>query len=190
MSNRMIVWLCAALILTFAIVALIAHYAAPRTTGIRSQRAPASSTTAPEERAPAPLPIPSVPDTAAPVVPTEPTTTSTLAPRPRPTSTSTTSAPRVQGASETISSDDAAINAQLYRIHECEQPGDAGWSHRGPTYQGGLGLYYRTWLGFRPAGAPDNAGDASIEQQLAAGRAIVRRYGFSAWGCAARLGLA
>jgi len=77
----------------------------------------------------------------------------------------------------------------LIRIGRCEQPGSErpggiGWSHRGPTYQGGLGLYSGTWLAFRPKGAPANAGDATWRQQMSAGAKIIRTYGgTSPWGC-------
>lgn len=74
------------------------------------------------------------------------------------------------------------------RIGRCEQPGRGymgiNWSHRGPTYQGGLGFYYRTWLGFRDRNMPMNAGDASWRQQMKVANKLYRRYGLSPWGCA------
>lgn len=136
-------------------------------------------------------PSPSEPPTAPPT-----TTTTTVIPIPTTLPTTTTRprlapTPEVQGNRAAVT--DEWINEQLIKIGRCEQPGDGmygiNWSHRGPRYQGGLGLYSATYLDNRPSGAPDNAGDATISQQLAAGRKIYYRYGFGAWGCAAAVGL-
>jgi hypothetical protein len=73
----------------------------------------------------------------------------------------------------------------------CEQPGPGAWgvrwSHRGPTYQGGLGFYYRTWQGWKPRHYPSNAGDASWRQQMNVANRVARDVGFSAWSCWGRI---
>ena len=73
----------------------------------------------------------------------------------------------------------------------CEQPGKGAWgvrwSHTGPTYQGGLGFYYRTWLGWKPKHYPANAGDATWRQQMNVANRVARDVGFSAWSCWSRI---
>jgi hypothetical protein len=194
MNNRTAFFICTALILVIGILtlALRTFGAEP---GIKASSQPA-----------APAPIPTTPDTAAPIISTAPP--STTLPEPtttRPPTTTTTEPepvvePEVEGRSVDIVSADASnaeLNTILIQIAVCEQPDPTGtqpygvnWKHRGPTYQGGLGLWYGTWTSNRPAGAPDNAGDATIDQQLEAGRNIYSRYGWGAWGCARKLGFA
>lgn len=147
--------------------------------------------TLPEATSP-PIVTTTVPPTTTTVVPV-PTTVPVTTTRPRPTTTTVPEPePEPEVAGTAVVSDDA-ITAGLIRIAQCEQPGNGAhgvrWDHPGPTYQGGLGLWYGTWDTFKPAGAPDNAGDATIEQQLQAGRNIHARYGFRAWGCAKAVGL-
>ena len=73
------------------------------------------------------------------------------------------------------------------RIGRCEQPGSGYrgvyWSHKGPTYQGGLGFWHGTWDAFKVKGMPDNAGDASWRQQMWVANRLYARYGTSPWGC-------
>ena len=73
------------------------------------------------------------------------------------------------------------------RIGRCEQPGSGyggvNWSHRGPTYQGGLGFWYGTWAAFKVKGMPANAGDATWRQQMWVANRLYARYGVSPWGC-------
>ena len=73
----------------------------------------------------------------------------------------------------------------------CEQPGrgawGVNWSHTGPTYQGGLGFYYRTWQGWKPKGYPSNAGYATWRQQMNVANRVANDVGFSAWSCWARI---
>jgi hypothetical protein len=73
----------------------------------------------------------------------------------------------------------------------CEQPGRGAWginwSHRGPTYQGGLGMFHATWDGWRPRHYPGNAGDASWRQQMNVANRVARDVGFSAWSCWGRI---
>lgn len=127
------------------------------------------------------------------------TTTTTVAPptttRPRPTTTTTTAPePEVQGEAVVADGDD--VEAWL-AIGRCEQPGNewggVRWSHPGPTYQGGLGFWYGTWDSFKAgtsAEGIDNAGDATPAQQMEVARNIRARYGYRAWGCAKKVGLA
>jgi hypothetical protein len=73
------------------------------------------------------------------------------------------------------------------RIGRCEQPGSGykgvNWSHTGPTYQGGLGMWYGNWTSLKPSGFPSNAGYASWRQQMKVANKLASIYGFSAWGC-------
>lgn len=73
------------------------------------------------------------------------------------------------------------------RIGRCEQPGrgymGVNWSHRGPTYMGGLGFWYGTWASFKESWMPSNAGDASWRAQMIVANKLYARYGVSPWGC-------
>ena len=73
------------------------------------------------------------------------------------------------------------------RIGRCEQPGSGyagiNWSHGGPTYQGGLGIWYGNWDSLKPKGYPADAGQATWRQQMEVANRLAARYGFSAWGC-------
>lgn len=75
------------------------------------------------------------------------------------------------------------------RIGRCEQPGSQrpgkiNWSHPGPRYGGGLGIYVGTWQAFRVKGMPSHAGAASWRQQMWVANRIFNRYGGShPWGC-------
>ena len=78
------------------------------------------------------------------------------------------------------------------RIGRCEQPGREWpgriyWSHPGPTFQGGLGIYAGTWDSFRPRWYPGNAGAALWRQQMRVANRIARAVGFSAWDCWGRV---
>jgi len=74
------------------------------------------------------------------------------------------------------------------RIARCEQPGSGykgvNWSHKGPTYQGGLGFWYGTWTSFKFPSMPSNAGYATWRQQMKVANRLYDRYGLSPWGCA------
>jgi hypothetical protein len=75
-------------------------------------------------------------------------------------------------------------------IGRCEQPGagygGVNWTHPGPTYQGGLGFYYATWDGWKPAGYPADAGSATWRQQMIVAQRVANDVGYSAWGCYGR----
>lgn len=75
------------------------------------------------------------------------------------------------------------------RIGRCEQPGrqkpgSINWSHPGPRYGGGLGIYIGTWQAFKVRGMPATPGKASWRQQMWVANRIYNRYGGShPWGC-------
>ncbi len=72
------------------------------------------------------------------------------------------------------------------KIAQCETGGN--WRAQGPTYQGGLGIYFGTWKGFGGRDFADNAGDATREEQIIVAERIRARHGFRAWGCGKTLG--
>jgi hypothetical protein len=89
-------------------------------------------------------------------------------------------------------------NRNLIRLARCETGYLAGrrinWAHHNSTYSGGLGFAHSTWTQFRryvrPL-PPPVASQARPGQQLAVGRALVRRFGgYSSWpACHRRLGI-
>ncbi len=72
------------------------------------------------------------------------------------------------------------------KIAQCETGGN--WRAQGPTYQGGLGIYFGTWKGFGGRDFANNAGDATREEQIIVAERIRARHGFRAWGCGKTLG--
>lgn len=75
------------------------------------------------------------------------------------------------------------------RIGRCEQPGNekpgrVHWSHPGPRYGGGLGIYSGTWQAFKVKGMPSTPGKASWRQQMWVANRIYNHFGGShPWGC-------
>lgn len=141
-----------------------------------------------------PAPIPSTPDTAAPIVSTTPpSTTLPTPPATEPPTDNVRNSALDPDGLPWPSPADADWNIWL-AMGACEQPGSGvggvNWSHRGPTYQGGLGFWYGTWnsYGGNVLGI-GNAGDATPEEQIWVARRVRAAHGYSAWGCAARLGL-
>jgi hypothetical protein len=74
-------------------------------------------------------------------------------------------------------------------IGRCEQPGDGrwgiNWTHPGPTYAGGLGVFTPLWTEDGIDGtdlAPTIPEATPIEQMIHAQR-IIDKYGKYAWGC-------
>jgi hypothetical protein len=69
------------------------------------------------------------------------------------------------------------------RLARCEQPGPGKWgvrwSHQGPTWGGGLGIYRGTWYA---AGSPYRLWSGSIPETLLVADAIRDRFGITAWG--------
>ena len=75
-------------------------------------------------------------------------------------------------------------------IGMCEQPGPAGepdWTHRGPTYPGGLGVHRDTWTSFGGTDFAPTADLASPSQQIEVARRIRARHGLAAWSCGRHL---
>jgi len=72
------------------------------------------------------------------------------------------------------------------KIAQCETGGN--WRAQGPTYQGGLGIYFGTWKAFGGREFANNAGDATREEQIIVAERIRAKHGFRAWGCGKTLG--
>jgi hypothetical protein len=90
------------------------------------------------------------------------------------------------------------VNRNLIRLARCETGYLSGrrinWRHHNSTYSGGLGFAHSTWTQFRVEVRPlppRVAAHATALQQLAVGRALVRRFGgYSSWpACHRRLGI-
>lgn len=78
------------------------------------------------------------------------------------------------------------------KIGRCEQPGrqwpgNIYWSHPGPTYGGGLGIYQGTWAHWKVKGMPSRPGLATWRQQMWVANRIAADVGLSAWDCWARV---
>ena len=78
------------------------------------------------------------------------------------------------------------------RMGQCEQPGREWpgriyWSHPGPTYGGGLGIYQGTWVHWKVKGMPSRPGLATWRQQMWVANRIAASVGFSAWSCWGRI---
>jgi uncharacterized protein YabE (DUF348 family) len=72
------------------------------------------------------------------------------------------------------------------KIAACET--GSNWAAPGPTYQGGLGIYYKNWQAFGGTAFAPTAGEATREQQIIVAMRIQKKYGFGAWGCGRKLG--
>jgi hypothetical protein len=76
---------------------------------------------------------------------------------------------------------------QPYRaIFQCETPTanhGINWRHNSGTYQGGPGFYWGTWDGYKPAGFPSEAYDATPREQFIVAQRVANAVGFGAWGC-------
>jgi len=90
------------------------------------------------------------------------------------------------------------VNRNLYRLARCETGylagGRVNWRHSNSTYVGGLGFAWSTWSHYRRYVKPLPPADgtrATIGQQLAVGRVLVRTFGgYSSWpACHRRLGI-
>lgn len=86
------------------------------------------------------------------------------------------------------------------RLADCESgswTGDGGfveasanWSATAGTFEGGLQFHPDTWDGFKPAGYPAAAHEASREQQIVVGEMVLDAQGWEAWPvCSRKLGL-
>jgi hypothetical protein len=71
-------------------------------------------------------------------------------------------------------------------VAQCER-GDEGWNdNHGPIYEGKLGFARSSWDAYRDDTMPDNAGDATREQQIIVAERIYADNGYKlagAWGC-------
>lgn len=91
------------------------------------------------------------------------------------------------------------VNRNLLRLARCETGylagGKPNWRHHNGTYTGALGFAHSTWAYYkrfvRPVPRARYAAQASIAEQLAVGRVLVRVFGgYSSWpACHRRLGL-
>ena len=91
------------------------------------------------------------------------------------------------------------VNRNLLRIARCETGylpgGRPNWRHHNGVYTGGLGFAHSTWAHYkryvRPVPRARYARDATVAEQLAVGRVLVRVFaGYSSWpACHRRLGL-
>jgi hypothetical protein len=187
MSKRTLIAVCAGIVATFIVVAIIIELTRP-------EPAPSANTAIVEATSP-PLPSTTIPETTTTTTTTIPVATTT---RPRPTTTTTAPEPepQVQGEQAAVESDGGDDIEIWLAMGRCEQPGNewggVRWSHPGPTYQGGLGFWYGTWDSFKQgtsAAGIDNAGQATPMQQIEVARKIRDRYGYRAWGCARKIGV-
>jgi uncharacterized protein YabE (DUF348 family) len=70
-------------------------------------------------------------------------------------------------------------------LAQCESGGRWDTIDANPDgYDGGLGIYVRTWLAFGGAEFAPRAGYASREQQITVGMRIYDKLGWDPWGCA------
>lgn len=123
------------------------------------------------------------------------TTTSTS------TTTTTTAPPPTTTTSEVVAVAQSAPSGNVwYRLADCESgewdrnrnpiPGSARWSVHDSVHEGGLQFAVSTWDGFKPAGYPDGAHQASPDQQIAVAERVRDAQGWGAWPtCSRKLGL-
>jgi uncharacterized protein YabE (DUF348 family) len=72
------------------------------------------------------------------------------------------------------------------KLAECETGGN--WAAPGPTWQGGIGIWYGNWTHYGGTQYAPTAGQATREQQILIGMKIQAEHGWYAWGCAYKLG--
>jgi uncharacterized protein YabE (DUF348 family) len=72
------------------------------------------------------------------------------------------------------------------KLAECETGGN--WAAPGPTWQGGVGIWYGNWISYGGTQYAPSAGQATREQQILIGMKIQKEHGWQAWGCAYTLG--
>jgi hypothetical protein len=142
-----------------------------------------------------PAPIPSVPDTAFPIIPADTTPSTTLVPRPRATTTTTMVVEETPKATtvidSTVSLDDPDMPMWRH-IALCEMPGPGGvpsepwgahWTFIAPKFSGAFGIYNGTWRAAGGSKYGPTAGHATWKQQIEIARVIRDRWGYTAWGC-------
>ena len=165
--------------------------------GIKVKGAVVVATTMPPTQ---PAPIPSVPDTAFPIIPADTTPSTTLAPRPRATTTTTiveetprdTTPDTSTSSSSTMVSLDDPDMAMWRHIALCEMPGPGGvpsepwgahWTFVASKFSGAFGIYNGTWRAAGGTKYGPTAGHATWQQQIEIARVIRDRWGYTAWGC-------
>lgn len=66
----------------------------------------------------------------------------------------------------------------------------ANWSATAGLFEGGLQFHPDTWDGFKPAGYPEAAYEASREQQILVAEKVLAQQGWEAWPvCSRKIGL-
>jgi resuscitation-promoting factor RpfB len=78
-------------------------------------------------------------------------------------------------------------NPMWDKMAECETGGN--WSAGGQTYQGGLGIFWKTWNSYGGRDYAPTAGQATKLEQIIVAERIRKEHGWHAWGCADRIGL-
>ena len=73
------------------------------------------------------------------------------------------------------------------KMAECETGGN--WSHVGPRYQGGLGIFFQNWNHYGGRDFAPTADQATKYEQIIVAERIREEHGWHAWGCADRIGL-
>ncbi len=93
----------------------------------------------------------------------------------------------IDEASPTITFYGTKANPLWDKMAQCETGGR--WDAPGPTYQGGLGIYYVNWNHYGGRQFAPTAGRATREEQIIVAERIRREHGWHAWGCAEAIGL-
>lgn len=102
---------------------------------------------------------------------------------------------RRASAQQTAAAAPAAPTGSVWdRLAECESHGEwdygphSGWGSG--RFEGGLQFHPATWDGYKPAGYPEAAYQASREQQIVVGQRVQAAQGWGAWpDCSRKLGL-
>ena len=93
--------------------------------------------------------------------------------------------PTVEPKSQASSGTARYADPHWDELAKCESGGR--WDTVDPSpngYDGGLGIYVKTWLAFGGAEFAPMPGYATREQQITVGSASTRRCGWDPWGCA------
>lgn len=191
MSKLLTVLACGLLGVAIIVTVAVTMRMTRSTSGIKVRGEVLVATTQPPTQ---PAPIPSVPDTAFPIIPAD-TTPSTTLPR-RVTTTTTTmvveETPKTSVATDsTVSLDDPDM-AMWKHIALCEMPGPGGvpsepwgahWTFIASKFSGAFGIYNGTWRAAGGGKYGPTAGHATWQQQIEIARVIRDRWGYTAWGC-------
>ena len=147
---------------------------------------------------PSPLEDPPTSGQAAPDTTVVPMASRAPAPWPTTTTTSTvptttTAPPPIEVTAQTTQVR-VPITAPWDALAACESHGEwdygphSGWGSG--IYEGGLQFHPNTWDAYKPAGYPEAAYQATREQQIVVGEAVLAAQGWGAWpDCSRKLGL-